>query len=84
MWIEVKKALVFEAQREGYGIEQVGNPVTVGELRELLEDLDDEMLVILSHDGGYTYGSVSRSVDVREKPEDETDGWRTTDEYWIS
>lgn len=54
----MKKAIVFEAPREGYGIDQLRNPMTVGELKELLEDYEDDMLVILSHDRGYTYGSL--------------------------
>ena len=53
-----KKALVFEANRDGYGIEQIRHPMTVGELKEILEDLDDDTLFVLSHDNGYTYGSI--------------------------
>lgn len=52
------KALVFEAPREGYDIGQVYDPITVGELREYLENFKDDVLFILSHDNGYTYGSI--------------------------
>lgn len=52
------KALVFEAPREGYGIDQIRRPMTVGELKEFLDDFDDDVLFILSHDNGYTYGSI--------------------------
>lgn len=52
-----RTAIVFDAAREGYGIDQVRNPMTVKELREILEDCEDDDLVILSHDRGYTYGS---------------------------
>lgn len=52
-----RTAIVFDAAREGYGIDQIHNPMTVKELREILEDCDDDDLVILSHDRGYTYGS---------------------------
>ena len=32
--------------------------MTVGELREALEEFDDDAKVILSHDNGYTYGGI--------------------------
>lgn len=53
-----KRALVFEAPRTGYGIDQVYDPITVGELKEYLENFKDDTLFILSHDNGYTYGSI--------------------------
>lgn len=58
----MKQAIVFEARRDAYSIGQLeGNyrTMTVGELRELLEDFEDNDLVVLSHDSGYTYGSLS-------------------------
>ena len=67
----MKTALVFDARRDGYGIDQIHNAMTVGELRELLEDLDDEMIIICSHDRGYTYGSLSREASLREEVEGE-------------
>ena len=69
----MKTAIVFEAFREGYGIDQIQHPVTVGELRALLEDLDDDTLFVLSHDNGYTYGSLSRRATIREEREGEYD-----------
>lgn len=59
-----KVAIVFEARREGYGIDQLfeghfEEPMTVGCLREILEDLPDDMYFVLSHDNGYTYGSIN-------------------------
>lgn len=73
-----EKALVFEAPRTGYGIDQVSRPMTVGELRALLEDLDDDMAIICSHDSGYTYGSLSRTASIREENEDGE--WEDIDE----
>ena len=35
----------------------------------MLEDLDDDMIFILSHDNGYTYGSLSRTASIREEQE---------------
>lgn len=80
----MKKALVFEASRDGYGIDQLRNPVTVGELREMLADFPDDMLIICSHDNGYTYGSLSRSVMVQSEHEGEYGTEYIVDEefYW--
>lgn len=65
----MKKALVFEVSRDGYGIDQIRNPMTVGDLRAFLMDLDDDMMVICSHDRGYTYGSLPRRATIREERE---------------
>lgn len=55
----MRKAIVFEAPRTGYGIDQIADEaMTVGELKEILEGLDDDTLFVLSHDNGYTYGSI--------------------------
>lgn len=63
----MKTVLIFEARREGYSIDQILNgAMTVGELKDYLEDYDDETLFVLSHDRGYTYGSIS-TWDVREE-----------------
>lgn len=61
------KALVFQADRTGYGIDQIENPLTVRELREMLEELEDDMIIICGHDNEYTYGSLSREAEVREE-----------------
>lgn len=67
----MRKAIVFEAERTGYGIEQIDRPMTVGELRAFLEDYDDDDLFILSHDRGYTYGSLNTNyVSMYEENED--------------
>ena len=71
----MKQALVFEAVREGYGIDQLRNPVTVGELRSLLEEYDDDTLFVLSHDSGYTFGSISLCCD--EVYENEDGEWES-------
>lgn len=69
----MREAVVFETSRDGYGIEQMASrAVTVGELREMLEEYDDDVLFVLSHDGGYTYGTISG--------EEMFDGYETTDE----
>lgn len=69
----MKKAIVFEAERTGYGIEQIKHPMTVGELKAILEDFDDDTLFILSHDRGYTYGSISQYYNEFEQEDDDSD-----------
>lgn len=54
------RAIVIEAAREAYSAEEV-KTMTVGELRHLLFDYDDDTTVILSHDNGYTYGGIHAS-----------------------
>lgn len=66
-----KSAIVFNAVSEGYSIDQLRKPMTVGELKELLEDYEDDSLVILSFDNGYTYGSLNGCM-YYEKTEE---GW---------
>lgn len=77
------KALVFEARREGYGIDQIEDAITVGELMEMLEAVDDDTIVVLSHDSGYTYGALPRYADIREEREGEYGTeYETIDEVW--
>lgn len=70
----MRNAIVFEARREGYGIDQIRRPVTVGELKRLLDDFDDDDLFILSHDNGYTYGSIDTMTE-QEWNETEDGEW---------
>ena len=76
----MKRALVFEAERTGYGIEQVRDAMTVGELKRFLEDIDDDTLFILSHDRGYTYGSIGEAGYTFFK-EDEDGEWAEEEEW---
>jgi hypothetical protein len=80
-----KKAYVFEAAREGYSIDQLRGAVTIGELREFLNQIeDDDALFVLSHDGGYTYGSLSRGCMVKRETEGEYGTeWEDYDELRI-
>ena len=64
------KRLIILAQRESYGMNDV-RTMTVRELREALEEFDDDAEVILSHDSGYTYGGIR--YDLMEEQEDEED-----------
>ena len=64
------KRLIILANRESYGKEDL-RTMTVAELREALEEFDDDAKVILSHDGGYTYGGIR--YDLMEEENDEED-----------
>ena len=76
----IRKAVVFEAPRQGYEIDQLNSPITVGQLRAILEDYDDDTLFILSHDNRYTYGSISE-YGFSEFSEDEDGEWSEDDEW---
>lgn len=52
------EALILETVREGYGLDQVRNTMTVAELIGYLEQFDDEMPVYLGFDNRYTYGGI--------------------------
>lgn len=65
-------ALLLEANRTGYGIDQIRNTMTVGELIEYLEGFDEDMKIYISNDNGYTYGGITYN-DFREEEYDEED-----------
>lgn len=67
----MKQALVFQSRREGYGIDQLENPMTVGELRRMLEELDDDIIIVVGHDNEYTYGTLSSGASLRREYEGE-------------
>lgn len=68
----MREAVVFEAERTGYAIDQIADgAMTVGELKRLLEDYDDDTLFVLSHDNGYTYGSISQQQEWEENEDGE-------------
>lgn len=70
-----RMAVVFEALRTGYSIDQIANKaMTVGDLIGILEEYDEDTLFVLSHDNGYTYGSVSR-WEYSEREENEDGEW---------
>lgn len=50
--------LILNTVREGYAVDQIRRTMTVAELRDFLDDYDDETLVYLSFDNGYTYGGI--------------------------
>ena len=69
----MKNVLIMEAEREGYGIDQVKRTMTVGELKALLEDYDDNTELYISHDNGYTYGGFLESNFTERTYDEEND-----------
>lgn len=51
--------LIVETEREGYGLDQIKKTMSVGELKNFLDDYDDETPIYLSFDNGYTFGGIS-------------------------
>jgi len=68
-----KTILMIEGRREGYSPNQIDTTMTIGKLREYIEYLDDDTLVMLKNDNGYTYGSITESSFEEEYVEDEED-----------
>lgn len=64
------KKLIILAQRESYKMEDV-RTMTVRELREALEEFDDDAQVILSHDNGYTFGGIRYGMMTEEEGEED-------------
>lgn len=64
--------LIINTLREGYGIDQVRRTMTVGELKEFLEDWDEDTEIYLAFDNGYTYGGITeyRIISESDWPED--------------
>ena len=62
--------LIIEARREAYSTEYTEQTMTVAELREYLEQFDENLPVYLSHDNGYTYGAITEHR-INEYYEDE-------------
>ena len=69
-------AVIINANREGYGLDQIGRTMTVGDLMEVLSQFDEDTPVYIGNDrqsyGWYTYGGVTEE-DIEEKDEEEED-----------
>ena len=57
--MEKKRAIFIDGRREAYCPNQCYNTMSVGELKEFLEQFDDDDEVFLRNDNGYTYGSIN-------------------------
>ena len=59
----MKNALVFKTNRYYYnGAEAVKDSITIKELKDILENYNEDDKVIFSNDNGYTYGYIDESV----------------------
>ena len=70
------KALIIDAHRDGYSVDQVYETITVSDLIYRLKDFDEDIPVYISYDNGYTYGGISEydiNLEDVEEEEDEED-----------
>lgn len=52
--------LRIETNRDEYSPKEcIGRTMTAGELKDLLEDYDEDTPIVLSFDNGYTYGKLT-------------------------
>lgn len=64
--------IAINTERSGYSPDQCGSTMTVRGLIQALEQFDDDTLVYLKNDGGYTYGAINDSdIEEDEYEEDE-------------
>ena len=72
----MKRAVIIEARREGYALDQIQTTLTVGELIEALEEYDEDTPVYIGNDrqnyGFYTYGGLTWDA-IEEAPSEELD-----------
>lgn len=54
--------VVFYALREGYSPEQVKRTMSVRELKEYLDNFNDDDKIYIANDGGYTYGGIREGI----------------------
>ena len=66
------RALIMEAERTGYAVDQIRQTMTVGELIAFLSDFDEDMPIYTSQDNGYTYGGIEYE-NFREEEDEEED-----------
>lgn len=52
--------LFIEGRRNGYSPDQCGTTMTVGEMREWLQQYDEDTEIFLINDSGYTYGNIDQ------------------------
>lgn len=66
------RPIYIEGKRNGYGTDQCGQTLTVGELIEILEQFDYDRPIYLRNDNGYTYGSITeRDIEDAEEEAEE-------------
>ena len=68
-----KAILTIDGRREGYAPDQISHTMTVGELINFLSDYDEDTLIMINNDNGYTYGSITVGSFRDEEMEDDDD-----------
>lgn len=67
-------SIIINANRDGYGTDQIRRTMTVGELIEFLSDFDEDTPIYIGNDrkpyGWYTYGGITQN-DIEEVNEEE-------------
>lgn len=62
------------ARRDAYSVDDIiEKTIDVGELIEILQGFDESAPVVLSHDGGYTYGAIYADRITEEETDAELD-----------
>ena len=56
---KMEQVLFINANRSGYGVDQIESTMTAGELICYLEQFEEDTKVYLKHDNGYTYGGIN-------------------------
>lgn len=69
----VKTVLTIDGRRDTYSVDQQieYGTMTVGQLIGILEEYDEDMLVMLNNDNGYTYGAITEYSFQTEDSEDD-------------
>lgn len=65
--------LSIDGRREAYSPDQIDITMTVKELKEYLDQFDEDTPVIINNDKGYTYGSITESSFRTEYPDSDDD-----------
>ena len=54
--------LIINTSKDAYSVKDIYDTMTVGDLKAFLEDLEDDTLIYLSFDNGYTYGAIKENM----------------------
>ena len=65
--------ITIDGRRDGYSTDQIEHTMTVGELIDYLSQFDEESVVMICNDNGYTYGKIDYDSFMEIEPEEEED-----------
>lgn len=52
--------LIINASRDAYSTKDIISTMTIGDLKEFLEDFEDDSPIYISFDRGYTFGALKK------------------------